>query len=168
MIQLWDCWPVRVVKHVARRIKHRPHHHHPIGVTRHARHVGHAVVRHPVTWMCAATVAGGASMHGLGWPEMALPTERPPAAGAPGPLAYQYFPPKHEAEQPNEFFTLPPAPPLVEFPVIGPPVLLPELPAEVPQIGFPPETQPIPEPGSLAMLATAVAVLALIRGGRNG
>jgi hypothetical protein len=159
MIPLWLC---RTLFTVGAAVNKTASHTKVIAGTlgRHAHRPIHRIAK-AITWKRAGwvcvLVAGGAGMTGI---PMLWPHERPSEAqpGGTGPLAH-FYPPEAFAEQPREFFTLPPAPPLVEFPVIGPPV---------PQVGFPPETQPVPEPGTLAMLATAVAVLALIRGGRNG
>lgn len=154
MIDYWFCWPR--VKHVARHgIKHR----HPIG---HARRVVRHVVKHKIAWTCVAVIGSGAGMWGLAWPELAPGASA--SAPPPGPVAY--LPPEAIAELPPGPLFLPPliqpTPPSVE--VAGPPVLLPELPIETPpsappEIAFPPQgpVQRVPEPGSLALLASGLA-----------
>jgi hypothetical protein len=123
------CWPIFAARHGIKRRRHR-------GI----RRLAHAAVSKPaiVGWLCVATGA------------LIPPLFTVPAA-FPAVVRSGSAPVEIPGASVELFAPLPPGlPPTIEWPVIGPPTLLPDVP-EIPTR--------VPEPSSLAMLATALAGL---------
>lgn len=135
----WLCR--QLVKHAARAgIKHhRPHRIGRIG----RRAAGIATTKPAIVgWLCTAI---GAGMWGLGWPYTEMGPTSGALAGGAAPVAY--LPPEIDTDI---LAGLPP----------GTELLVPEsIPVEI--VAATGSTQPIPEPSSLALLGTAIAVLVL-------
>jgi hypothetical protein len=178
----WTCWP-RIGPVVAGVAKRHAHH-----VRHHLRRVGHAVLRHKVTWTCVATVAGGASMWGL--PDTppvqqggAAATELVPSfngipqlpagsaagvlvAGAPIPSvtasASSLVPGPVYVPPAIELPASPTLPPITPLPPLAPSAVpLPEI--ETARPPQPPQSpQSVAEPGSRALVGAPLALLAVI------
>ena len=151
---LIKCWPRIAPRPTRPPGPHRPHRHLTSRLRWHRR-IGHALVAKPVVigWVCVAT----------GWPvplgNATLPPQPPPVwEGIPG---FAPFPLAQEWQFAGPPLGLPP-----ELALMGIPIQPIQPPASLEQV---PEQVPVSEPGSLALLAAALAafVALQIRKGRH-
>lgn len=135
----WRCRPLFTTV----KSRSAPRVHHP----RRLHRVAHAAISKPaiVGWLCVAVTGWPAP---LGQPAIAsIPSASPTITADSSPWDVL---PCCAVDVP---------PPTIEIPIIGPPVLLPDVPLVPPT----PPTR-VPEPRSLAMLATALVAWAITRG----
>ena len=163
MTALWNCWPIRAARGAVKKIAHRSWRR-SIGHGHSIRHAGRIGTTAKVTWVCVA-VGGGASLGAFAWPPATgyAPPAVPSGYGESGESFATYgllgyatpgefdaaFAPVPDCCAPGPLWpppegAFPPVLPETQFPS-GPP---PEQPRQ--------PNQPIPEPGSGALLATGV------------